>query len=592
MRTFWTTAVSAVSLCLVAGLAQGQTFTVDTLNDVSDAQTDGFGVPDLPGPDGRVSFREALAAVNNLPGPQTIEFAIPQDEWWLVSDMAVLRLENGAFLVTDDETTIDFSSQTDFSGDTNPSGTELGIYGLQPNGWGVPAIIVQADDCVFRGLGKVWQRGTAISIWAGHRNRVVGCTTTDIEIDPYPEHSTFNTIGGVAPEDGNTLESISMVCGADDNVVIGNRVKTIFVGASPYCDTSSRNRIGGPTPAERNVINGFGRYSGEGFPTGEGIKVSWATDTLIEGNYIGVNEAGTERVSQVGPSGIEVNDSDQTTIRNNLIAGLRVVGVNHYSGQTFGRGIMVNAINRDNLGVVIEGNLIGTDYTGQNRIQTLNGIVVSQFTGIYTPHDVTIGGTEPGQGNLIAFCDVVGVGIGPLIEDAVVSGNSIHSNSGVGIDLSTWTGWDGVTPNDAGDEDTRGGNELQNFPVLSSAEVAGSSVHVEGETFLGWVDVTTDANGDAAIDATLSASVPSGSFISATATDLAASATSEFAACVEAVGNECGADFDGDGTVNSGDVLAFLNAWTSQLPSGDFDGDGLFNSQDVLAFLNMWTAGC
>jgi len=37
--------------------------------------------------------------------------------------MAVLKLEDGAFVATDDETTIDFSTQTDFSGDTNPDGT-------------------------------------------------------------------------------------------------------------------------------------------------------------------------------------------------------------------------------------------------------------------------------------------------------------------------------------------------------------------------------------------------------------------------------------------------------------------------------------
>ncbi len=54
----------------------------------------------------------------------------------------------------------------------------------------------------------------------------------------------------------------------------------------------------------------------------------------------------------------------------------------------------------------------------------------------------------------------------------------------------------------------------------------------------------------------------------------------------------CPADFNGDGTVNSGDVLAFLNAWNAQQPSGDFDGNGLFNSQDVLGFLNAWNAGC
>jgi len=598
--------------------AMAQTVTVDTLFDVSD-----FGgqqrVADLPGADGRVSFREAVTAANNTAGPQTIEFAIPTDEWWLVDDIALLELQWGAFVIRDDATTIDFSTQTDFTGDTNPNGTEVGIYGLEGNGWGTPAIIIGASDCVIRGLGNVWQRGHAIAIWAGHRNRIVGCVTTDVEIDPYPEHSTFNVIGGTDPEDGNTLQSVSLVCGADDNLVIGNHVKTVFVGASPYCDTSSRNRIGGPTPAERNVINGFGSYSGEGFPIGAGVEVSWATDTLIEGNYIGVNESGTARVPQTGPVGVDISDSDSTTVRDNLIAGLWVRGRNHHDGRTFGEAIRVNSINRDNLGTVIENNRIGTDHTGLNPILTRNGIVVSQFTGIYSPHGTRIGGTEPGQGNLVAFCEIVGIGIGPLIEDAEISGNSIHSNAGIGIDLSTWAGFDGVTQNDPGDGDTQGGNLLQNFPVLTAATSSGGVVHVEGllnsspsrayrveffanavcdptgygegEVFLGAVEVTTDAQGDAVLTADLSGTVPENGWVTATATDIAQGATSEFAACVQAE-TGCVADFNGDGDVNTLDVLTFLNAWNAEDPSADIDGDGDVNTLDVLAFLNLWNAGC
>ena len=54
----------------------------------------------------------------------------------------------------------------------------------------------------------------------------------------------------------------------------------------------------------------------------------------------------------------------------------------------------------------------------------------------------------------------------------------------------------------------------------------------------------------------------------------------------------CHADFNGDGAVNTQDVLAFLNAWTSHDPRADFNGDGVINTQDVLAFLNAWAAGC
>jgi len=57
-------------------------------------------------------------------------------------------------------------------------------------------------------------------------------------------------------------------------------------------------------------------------------------------------------------------------------------------------------------------------------------------------------------------------------------------------------------------------------------------------------------------------------------------------------GDPCRADFNGDGVVNTIDVLAFLNAWTARDPRADFNGDGTIDTRDVLVFLNAWTTGC
>jgi len=54
----------------------------------------------------------------------------------------------------------------------------------------------------------------------------------------------------------------------------------------------------------------------------------------------------------------------------------------------------------------------------------------------------------------------------------------------------------------------------------------------------------------------------------------------------------CLADFNGDGTVNTQDVLAFLNAWSTGDARADINGDGVVDTRDVLAFLNLWTTGC
>lgn len=54
----------------------------------------------------------------------------------------------------------------------------------------------------------------------------------------------------------------------------------------------------------------------------------------------------------------------------------------------------------------------------------------------------------------------------------------------------------------------------------------------------------------------------------------------------------CAADFNGDRQADSQDVIAFLNAFTTGLPSADFNGDGVINSQDLISFLDAFVAGC
>lgn len=58
------------------------------------------------------------------------------------------------------------------------------------------------------------------------------------------------------------------------------------------------------------------------------------------------------------------------------------------------------------------------------------------------------------------------------------------------------------------------------------------------------------------------------------------------------VRNECVADFDGDGEVTTGDVLAFLDAWTQGDSGADIAGDGVIDTRDLTRFLNVWVAGC
>ena len=155
------------------------------------------------------------------------------------------------------------------------------------------------------------------------------------------------------------------------------------------------------------------------------------------------------------------------------------------------------------------------------------------------------------QGNTIAFNQLAGVAVVNNATGVEILSNSIFANGGLGIDLND----DGVTPNHPGGP-IPGPNNLQNYPVLASAVSAGGKTTImgtlngaagsqyliqffanvaadpsgygQGQTLIGSITVTTDANGNASFTATLSASVPAGQFVSATATDSTGD-TSEFA---------------------------------------------------------------
>ena len=64
----------------------------------------------------------------------------------------------------------------------------------------------------------------------------------------------------------------------------------------------------------------------------------------------------------------------------------------------------------------------------------------------------------------------------------------------------------------------------------------------------------------------------------------------DFEAVVVLVGHHP-ADFNLDGTVDTVDVLRFLNAFTTANSAADYTGDGLVNTQDVLLFLNLFSDG-
>lgn len=523
------------TLMAMAGTAtQAATVTVTQLEDIDD-----FGgsrmIADLPGPDGLVAMREAVVAVNNTPGEHQIEFAIPVDPEDPSETM--LRIDGPAFVVTRDNTMIDFLSQPAFIGDPDPNGPGLGILNTNPSYVGQPAILINASDSEVRGLGQTQFR-QSISVMGGSGNRFVRNFTNSIELSPGSGSTTSgNIIGGIGVDDGNEIDSVSFTCGANDNIVIGNVLQSVGIAGSSFCADGTRfptgNRIGGPSPEERNVINDFGGTNGVGCPEGVGIDIQWARQTTIEGNYIGLSSDGLSK-QNAGSMGISLKESDETVIQGNVIAGIRRSGVSGCADQLFGTAIFVSAFSRPTDGLIIEENIIGLDANGEQAIATLEGIeILPQPEPVL---NVLI------TNNTISQTDRFGTLLeGSAVSAVEISENSISGNGERGIVISGGAnGSPSIPVLDSGFSSTSGttvSGQLAQVPksqfrieVFANQECDASGFG-EGETFLGSFIAEPDASGNAVFNETVPGQTPEGWVITATATNLSTNSTSEFSAC-------------------------------------------------------------
>lgn len=338
------------------------------------------------------------------------------------------------------------------------------------------------------------------------------------------------------------------------NLIQGNKIGTDVTGTQDLGNDaygvllhfSSRNiTIGGTAAGAGNLISGNNT---------EGIVVLADTaigpdNNVIQGNRIGTDITGTIDLGNSG-EGIAVMGSSGT-INSTTIGGLVPAARNLISGNN-SNGIYLGG---NAIGTVVQGNYIGTKADGVSPLgNSADGMLVSFVDGLDHPtvQNTLIGGTASGAGNVISANGGHGIRMTDQWQNGVL-GNSIFNNGGLGINLR----YDGVTPNDLNDADLSGANQLQNFPVLTTAGTTGSNIAIsgsldstanatfrieffanaavdpsgfgEGQTYLGFVNVTTDNVGHAVISTTLAASVPAGQWITATATD-ANNNTSEFSA--------------------------------------------------------------
>jgi hypothetical protein len=540
--------VMSLILLSVAGTnCDAQTITVDIADgDVIDVNPDTATVADLPGPDGHISFSEAMIASNNTPGRQIIGFAIPESQWtylpWYYPGRAVIT---GMMFYANayDEVIIDGRTQTAFSGNTNPNGNEVVI--LRGGG-----LYIAADACRIFGLDR-----TNLRI---EGSNCLVQNNSEMGIDIYGGSGTIvknNKGGGYVQIDQS-----------DSNVVVGNTVNRVRVlgwmaGGRP----AMNNRVGGPLVSERNFIIGQGYVNSQGIPGGFAVQLFESVGTIVENNWIGTRPDGLAGGHPATTIGIWLDSENHVIdLRNNRIAGiLAVARPRSAPAYLVGTAIQVDGTGND---VAIEGNKIGLNALGQPNLGSVTGInLLNYYLGPVSK--VTIGGAAISKRNEIAGHLGSGIRVGNSYSDALISRNSIHSNGKIGIDLIDAGFQEGVTLNDPRDPDS-GANDLQNFPVLQSAiltrgqsgladslQVTGivnttpstsvtveffasptphSSGFGEGKHFVGATRVSTDINGNATFDSTFTMPVLSGPgwVVTSTMTHRIRAATSEFSAAL------------------------------------------------------------
>jgi len=271
--------------------------------------------------------------------------------------------------------------------------------------------------------------------------------------------SSGNTIGGVTPADRNVISGNLgagvMVRGGSsgtplapppliNNVIEGNFIGTDLTGSRADSNAEGvmisgtlGTTVGGATAAAGNVISGN---------ADDGVCLSFdnraaTSDTVIQSNFIGTNAAGTAALGNKG-FGIENADADHTLIGGiattagvapgNLISGNG--STNASGGSDSGGGVELSSTSSvapATTGVVIQGNLIGTNRAGTSALPNVVGVVIAG-----SPSN-TVGGTSAGARNVISGNGSATSldGSGVIIIGTAATGNVIQGNY-IGADIT------------------------------------------------------------------------------------------------------------------------------------------------------------
>ncbi len=227
-----------------------------------------------------------------------------------------------------------------------------------------------------------------------------------------------NVIGGAAPGSGNVIagnhERGILITGTNAQA---NRVEGNFIGtdAPGSADLGNRysgvglvgaryNLVGGTNAATRNVIAGNNQ---------SGVSLeSNALANVVSGNFIGLDATGTNALPN-SLNGVSVSLGISNVIGGTGLGAGNVIGGNTQNGVLLLGGTAT----------ALQGNLIGTDATGQRaRANGFNGVRVECAAN-------WVGGEMPGARNIVSGNSSSGVFLlGSAASNNVVAGNYIGTD--------------------------------------------------------------------------------------------------------------------------------------------------------------------
>lgn len=318
------------------------------------------------------------------------------------------------------------------------------------------------------------KHGLLLSTWC-----LVGCTT-------YVVTTASDGDDGVCNSHCTLREAINAANASSDvstiEFAIGTGRKQLVMQNHPLPAITETTIIDGTTQpgyAGDPLIELYGNFSGSGngltlqasnstirgLSIGgffdNGIEITGGTGNLVAGSWIGIQAHGASNPNH--DSGIVVRSS------NNRIGGVdsedrNVISENYSSG--------INLVGAGANNTIIQGNYIGTNPDGdEQRGNAGDGIYISNG-----PSNATIGGAEPGAGNVISGNDHRGIityhdGGGHLIR-----GNFIGTGADGVSDLGN--GYDGISLDSS--DNRVGGFQPGEGNIIANNNMDG--VSIEGDT--------------------------------------------------------------------------------------------------------------